>query len=118
MAQKNYFNLVCDFHTKYKLGSRPSCKKLQAAKIRHLKEELKEYIKAVRNSDREQQLDALIDLVYVALGAAYFEQFNFDKAFKTEHAANMKKVAMPTKRSAWDVVKPKGWKAPNIKRYT
>jgi len=118
MANKNYFDLVNDFHVKYRLPMTPNSKKLQAAKIRHLKEELKEYIKAVRNSDREQQLDALIDLVYVALGAAYFEKFNFDKAFKTVHAANMKKVAMPTKRSKWDVVKPKGWKAPNIKRYT
>jgi len=109
------FNKVKAFHKKYKLDINPNNRKLQRARIKHMKEELTEYIHAVGSKDREGQLDALVDLVYVALGTAYYENFKFDKAFNIVHKANMKKIQKATKRSKWDVVKPKGWKAPNIK---
>jgi predicted HAD superfamily Cof-like phosphohydrolase len=51
----------------------------------------------------------------VALGTAHYEDFDFNEAFKRVHEANMKKVRKPSKRSQWDVVKPEGWLAPNIK---
>lgn len=113
----NLFELVKQFHKKYQLEVNPNNIQLQHARIKHMQEELNEYIQSVQNNDREGQLDALIDLVYVALGTAYYENFNFDEAFKTVHSANMKKIQQSTERSKWDVVKPKGWTPPNIKEY-
>lgn len=66
----------------------------------------------------EGQLDALVDLVYVALGTAYLQGFDFNEAWARVHAANMKKrKALPdgsdSKRgSPHDVVKPEGWEPP------
>jgi predicted HAD superfamily Cof-like phosphohydrolase len=67
-----------------------------------------------------QQLDALVDLTYVVLGAAYL-QFGptiFREAWRRVQAANMAKVraerAEDSKRgSAFDVVKPAGWEPPD-----
>lgn len=67
-----------------------------------------------------QQLDALVDLVYVTLGAAYL-QFGvevFHEAWRRVQAANMKKVRCEaegdSKRgSTFDVIKPQGWEAPD-----
>jgi predicted HAD superfamily Cof-like phosphohydrolase len=67
-----------------------------------------------------EQLDALVDMVYVALGTAYL-QFGvsvFHEAWRRVQEANMKKVraekADESKRgSAFDVVKPEGWTPPD-----
>lgn len=68
----------------------------------------------------ENQLDALVDKVYVDLGTAYmqFGAERFNEAWRRVHAANMAKVraerAEDSKRgSTFDVVKPSGWKAPD-----
>lgn len=68
----------------------------------------------------EQQLDALVDLVYVALGTAYL-QFGievFHEAWKRVQTANMAKVRAEKKEdskrdSTFDVVKPAGWTPPD-----
>lgn len=67
-----------------------------------------------------QQLDALVDLTYVVLGAAYlqFGSHVFHEAWKRVQAANMKKVRAQTedeskRGSTFDVVKPAGWMPPD-----
>lgn len=70
----------------------------------------------------ELQLDALVDLTYVVLGTAYL-QFGpsvFKDAWRRVHRANMKKVratggddSRSKRSSSFDVVKPKGWEAPD-----
>ena len=66
------------------------------------------------------QLDALVDLVYVALGTAYLHGFNFDEAWRRVHRANMAKVRASSdgsdskRKSSHDVVKPPGWTAPDL----
>jgi predicted HAD superfamily Cof-like phosphohydrolase len=67
----------------------------------------------------EQQLDALVDLVYVALGTAVIQGFDFEEAWRRVHAANMLKTKYsktnPGKRnSRYDVVKPVGWVRPDL----
>ena len=106
-----------EFHQQYKLEKNPNNFELQKARIRHLIEEMQEYIKAHKEGDREGMLDALVDLVYVALGTAYYEGFDFNGAFAEVHNCNMKKVQKSTKRSKWDVVKPEGWQPPKLKDY-
>jgi len=63
-------------------------------------------------------LDALVDLVYVAMGTAYMHGFDFEEAWKRVHEANMAKVRAEkpddSKRgSTYDVVKPEGWTPPS-----
>lgn len=110
---------------------------LDGFRIKFMGEELSEYVssdaedhKSIRgvigvvlnNSlapPLEKQLDALVDLVYVALGTAYLHGFDFDEAWRRVHAANMKKVrAQHAKESARgstnDVVKPPGWTPPDL----
>lgn len=68
----------------------------------------------------EEQLDALLDLIYVTLGTAYLQGFShriIAEGWRRVQAANMAKVraaqASESKRgSAFDVVKPKGWTPP------
>lgn len=103
-------------------------------RVKFLKEELTEYtddsnaLAAHLITDKtdvantthllEKQLDALVDLVYVALGTAYLQGFDFNEAWRRVHEANMKKVragsAADSKRgSTHDVVKPAGWEPPS-----
>lgn len=69
--------------------------------------------------DLEIQFDSLIDLVYVALGTAYFHGVDFDEGWRRVHSANMKKIRVErpedSKRgSSFDVVKPRGWRPPDL----
>jgi predicted HAD superfamily Cof-like phosphohydrolase len=104
-------------------------------RIKFMMEELEEYCEAVgamvRDNgeggkdvlittprfDAEQAFDALIDLVYVALGTAYLHRFPFNDGWARVQEKNMQKVraARPedSKRgSGFDVVKPEGWTPP------
>jgi predicted HAD superfamily Cof-like phosphohydrolase len=111
------YRMVTEFHNHFNIEKQKAHPMMHAAKIKHLNEELCEYMKAVYNQDREGQLDALVDLVYVALGAAYMDNFNFNGAFHRVHEANMLKMRKSTDRSQWDVVKPDGWQAPDLKQF-
>ena len=83
-----------------------------------LLEELAEYSQAITKKDTAGALDALVDIVYIALGTAWLFNLPFEKAWKEVQTANMKKVRAKSKSkkrgTAFDVIKPKGWKAPNI----
>jgi predicted HAD superfamily Cof-like phosphohydrolase len=91
---------------------------LLAFRLGFLFEELREYEIAVRQGNLENQLDALVDLVYVALGTAYLQGFDLAEAWRRVQAANLQKVrgdAAASKRgSAHDVVKPEGWVPPDL----
>jgi hypothetical protein len=88
-------------------------------RLRHLEEELSELSYAYTRGNEAEVIDALVDLVYVALGTAYLCKFPFQKVWDAVHAANMKKIravrACDSRRgSTFDVVKPKGWKKPDV----
>lgn len=112
---------VSDFHKKFGLSYTDGPRELPAS-LAHfrsgfLAEELTEYCRACESGDLEGQLDALVDLVYVAVGTAYLQGFDFQAAWDRVHTANMAKVraerAEQSKRgSKFDVVKPAGWTAP------
>lgn len=120
----NLFQAIAEFHEKYELEGSESpislTPELSEFRIQFMNEEWQEYCDAVAVNDLEGQLDALVDLVYVALGTAYLHGFDFNEAFKRVHNANMCKVrttrAEDSKRgSGYDVVKPTGWKPPYLK---
>lgn len=68
---------------------------------------------------REQQLDAVVDLIYVLLGYAYLRGWYVPEAWRRVHEKNMLKERVaphdPKARSVWDVVKPAGWKPAELK---
>lgn len=108
------------FHIKYQLQykDRPRFlpEELARFRARFIEEELDEYILATTLEDK---FDALIDLVYVALGTAYLHGFDFEEGWNRVHAANMAKVraqmADESKRGTkFDVVKPEGWTPPDL----
>jgi predicted HAD superfamily Cof-like phosphohydrolase len=105
--------------TKRKLGER----------IQFLKEELDEFAEASGYSltkrlgiyepdsgfeqDLAQQADALIDLVYVAIGTAVQLGLPWQELWDDVQRANMSKVRGETKRGhKVDVTKPEGWVGP------
>lgn len=88
-----------------------------AFRLGHMKEELQEYVEAYGKGDVANQADALIDLVYVALGAVLEMGIDPMVAFSVVHKANMEKTKGETKRAhsgGYDAVKPEGWKAPDL----
>lgn len=70
--------------------------------------------------DHAQTFDALIDMVYVAFGTAHLFGYPWHEGWGLVQAANMTKVraqsdGSDSKRgSSFDVVKPEGWRAPDI----
>lgn len=127
-----------DFHKKFGLeyneGPRMLPRDLAKFRADFMYEELDEYFdhlpadKETQISEaadvfrKEKSFDALIDLVYVALGTAYLHGFDFREGWRRVHEANMAKVRVDgetlegsVRKSKYDVVKPQGWKAPDLK---
>ena len=107
------------FHKKYGFKkndkvSIPDDNELVNFRTSFLLEELAEYTQAITKKDTAAALDALVDIVYIALGTAYLMGLDFDKAWDRVHKANMKKIRMSTKRSPIDIVKPIGSKPPKL----
>lgn len=135
------FSDIAEFHEKFGLGyyGKPRLleNEMSEFRIKFLQEELSEYIDAINkanemlanasilpdakdsfNGEMAKALDALVDLVYVALGTAYLHGFDFPTAWSRVHDANMQKVraekAGDSKRgTSFDVIKPPGWVAPD-----
>jgi len=120
---ENLFGMVASFHQKFALEptAQPDfpVEEIWQLKNVHLQEELNEIRAAAINGDLEEYFDGLIDLVYVALGAAYLAGLPFNEGFKRVHEANMTKVRAlrqeDSKRgSTYDIVKPAGFVAPTL----
>lgn len=138
----DFMDDIRQFHEKFGLtptdgefGPHVLDEKQQRFRIKFLFEELLEYCKAVgyvptvigntfslelaqdHSNEPADAFDALIDLVYVALGTAYLHGFPFAQGWQRVQAANMQKVkaasADDSKRGYKnDIVKPPGWTAP------
>jgi predicted HAD superfamily Cof-like phosphohydrolase len=95
----------------------PLTKELSDFRVAFMQEELDEYKAAVADGDLTKQADALVDLVYVALGTALSQGFPWQVIWNLVHTANMKKVRVDSPdqgRNQFDVVKPEGWESPNL----
>jgi len=111
------------FHSKFGLHydgpPRFLPEELSKLRIVQLHEEVNEYEDAVKNKDLHGQFDALIDMIYFAVGTIGVHGFPFQEGWDRVQAANMAKVratcAADSKRgSASDVVKPPGWTPPDL----
>ena len=84
-------------------------------RVKFMSEEVEEYAEAAYEGNKAKMFDALVDLIYVALGTAHLHGFQFDEAWSRVHAANMTKVKGPSERSAlYDVIKPPGFVPPDL----
>lgn len=119
----NLFGDVTEFHKKFGLQYEGPPRALPGEivdfRVGFKLEEIDELRQAILESNLEKQLDALVDLVYVALGTAHLQGFDFNAAWQRVHAANMLKQralkAEDSKRgSTYDVVKPEGWQPPDL----
>ena len=83
-----------------------------------IKEEYEELQEAVEANDTVEQLDALIDILVVTMGAIRAGGFNGEGAWKEVMDTNFAKIDPETgkvrKREDGKVLKPEGWKAPEL----
>ncbi len=105
------------FHTKFNLMIGENPHKLsdvrQLQRIQFMQEELQEFTTACVKGDLAGQADALIDLVYVAMGTAVMMGLPWDELWADVQRANMEKEKGRTHRGVnEDVAKPKGWTPP------
>ena len=77
-----------------------------------------EFKAALANNDRVEQLDALIDILVVTIGAIHSGGFDAEGAWKEVMSTNFAKIDKETgkvrKREDGKVLKPTGWKAPEL----
>lgn len=114
---------IVHFHNKFNIprSEFPSVELIDGLmefRVRFLKEELEELIEAVNLGDRVKAFDALIDLVYVAMGTAYICNFPWKEGWFIVQSANLTKRAVrnesESKRgSRYDIIKPEGWVSPD-----
>ena len=80
-----------------------------------------EFKTALANNDRVEQLDALIDILVVTIGAIHSGGFDAEGAWKEVMNTNFAKIDNETgkvrKREDGKVLKPQGWTAPNLLPY-
>lgn len=109
------------FHKKFGLLRSKTPRQLTQRKLQErvefMQEELDEFAVGMINKSFEAQADALIDLVYVAMGTAVMMGLPWKELWDDVQRANMSKVRGTTHRGhAVDVCKPKGWQGPQTMR--
>jgi predicted HAD superfamily Cof-like phosphohydrolase len=81
-----------------------------------------EFKQALASGDRVEQLDALIDILVVTIGAIHSGGFDAEGAWKEVMRTNFSKIDIKTgkvrKREDGKVLKPLGWVAPNLAPFT
>jgi len=84
-------------------------------------EEHKELQEAVEANDLTEQLDALIDILVVTIGAIHSAGFDGEGAWKEVMMTNFAKIDHETgrvrKREVGKVLNPVGWTPPDLKGY-
>jgi len=84
-------------------------------------EEVSELVEAVAADDKVEQLDALIDILVVTMGAVRAAGWDGEAAWKEVMDTNFAKIDPETgkvrKREDGKVLKPEGWKAPELAQF-
>lgn len=117
------FDDVCAFTEKFDLP-RPSHPQLLNADLfnyraKFLLEETNEFIDANRDGNLADAADALVDIVYVALGTAVMMGLPWQRLWDEVQRANMDKqrvldISKSKRHSPYDVIKPEGWRPPDL----
>lgn len=86
-----------------------------------IQEEYDEYIDAVETGNNVEQLDACMDMIWVILGYCYMKGFDIKSAWEEVANSNLNKIDKKTgkvlRRDDGKILKPEGWKPPNLSKY-
>lgn len=86
-----------------------------------INEEVSELIEARNANDKIEMLDALIDIIIVAIGAGHSLGFDLSGAWNEVMKTNFAKIDPITdkvkKREDGKVLKPEGWQAPELENF-
>ena len=86
-----------------------------------IEEESYEFRNAVDQNDDLEQLDACMDMIWVILGYCHMKNFKVAEAWDEVAKSNFAKVDKETgkviRRADGKVLKPEGWKPPDLKEY-
>lgn len=86
-----------------------------------IKEEVAEFLSAFHKNDQVEELDALIDILVVTIGAIHSMGADAEGAWNEVMRTNFAKInpntKKVTKREDGKVLKPEGWQPPNLKPY-
>ena len=86
-----------------------------------IREETDELEEALIDNDKVEQLDALVDILVVTIGAIRAAGWDGEGAWKEVMDTNFAKIDPDTgkvrKREDGKVLKPEGWKAPELKPF-
>ena len=84
-------------------------------------EEFNELLDAVTIDDKVEQLDALVDILVVTMGAIRAAGWDGEAAWREVMDTNFAKIDPETgkviKRADGKVLKPEGWKAPQLAQF-
>ena len=111
------YDKVHDFRIKMKLpvGESPTLlsSKVLSFQTRCMLEEISELMLAHEKEDLVEAADAIVDLVYLAVGTAHAMGLPFERLFDIVHNANLRKVPGATSRGVeQDAMKPEDWVGP------
>jgi predicted HAD superfamily Cof-like phosphohydrolase len=95
--------------------------KQYAMYVNLINEEHQELLEATLTDDRVEQLDALIDILVVTIGAIHSAGWDAEGAWKEVMRTNFDKIDKDTgkvrKREDGKVLKPLGWKPPELAQF-
>ena len=113
----SFVNDIDEFIAKYGFNEQPFDVDKLAFRLDLLNEELDETELAADESNPEEIVDGLIDLIYIAVGTLRLAGVDAQKAWDEVHRANMSKIRgiKPGREQSggFDVYKPADWVAPN-----
>lgn len=108
------------FHEKFNhpVADQPRKMEYDRAKKRYnwMKEEIDEFLEAVEAKDLVEQADAMIDVMYFALGTLVEMGIKPDELFEIVQKANMSKLwedGKPHYNEEGKTIKPASWKDPH-----
>jgi predicted HAD superfamily Cof-like phosphohydrolase len=86
-----------------------------------VKEEIAEFLRAFHKNDRIEELDALVDILVVTIGAIHSMGADAEGAWNEVMRTNFAKIDPITgkvnKRHDGKVLKPEGWQPPDLKKF-
>jgi predicted HAD superfamily Cof-like phosphohydrolase len=120
---------LAEMHEKYgfagqtKFWSQEQKEKFLAFRHAFIQEELDELQTAISQNNKEEIVDALIDIAVVALGTLDMFNVDINQAWSEVHVANMSKEpgikdGRPNPLGLPDLIKPEYWQSPSHKGNT
>ena len=86
-----------------------------------IKEEYEEFLTAIQENDKIEQLDACMDMIWVILGFCYMKGYDVQGAWNEVARSNLSKINQETgkviKREDGKVLKPEGWTPPSLEQF-